>query len=392
MGRDRVTAPHPRLARSGAARAAARSLGLVMAVLATACGSSAAIPRNGLILDDLGPIKGCTGIGHSGIEGYGVSTAEAFVTKVCDAETGSVVNLGIGGSTLQGNLLQVLPSIPSDASRRLSIVMWGANDLALYGPRLAGYAAGLRFLVSRLRTSAGGIHDDASPELSYRGPWESVGNERVTTADGGFRWTSPLGFRGGEVAFVVSFRAGQGAIYSFTLDGRRAGTLDTLAMGQPPPAPASSTPAAFRVAVPAGAGHVVAVRLSHIEGAANLEGWDLEARRPPLVVLVEHPRAPDFGIYDSGGWPFRPDNAQLLALDRVMSNVAHEFDGYVLTVNPDAEIRSNLKYYLPDHFHFDVAGNALIARLIERAIARNSHVTRAPGRAQLVRPPSTTST
>ncbi len=331
-------------------------------------------PSGRLVLDDIGPITGCTGYGHSGIVGFGVLPSQAFVTKVCDRYAGTVLNLGIGGSTLQGQLVQTLQRVPADAATQLSVVMWGANDLALFGPSLAGYEAGLRELVSRLRTRASDSHPFNDRALSYIGHWSTALGEKVTRTQGGFVWRSPAGFRGGVVAFTVMFRQGIGALYTFARDGRLAGALDTRSLGPPRPAAAANTPAAFRVRVPAGAGHVVRASISSVAGGANLVGWSLEARRPPLVVLVEHPRPPNFTIYDAGHWPFMPNDAQIEALDRAMSAVAREFDGYVVTVNPDGAIGRRGRDFLADGFHLSVAGDRIVAALIEKAVTADPHV------------------
>lgn len=345
------------------------------------CGSATTPnPHHRLALDDLGPLTGCTGYGHSGIEGYGVAPNQAFLTLVCRKYAGSVLNLGIGGSTLQGQLTELLGRMPSAHARQLSIVMWGANDLALFGPGLAGYEAGLRMLISRLRTAPGGVHGSVDRALRYTGPWTEADGEKVTAKPASFTWTSPRGFRGGVVAFTVSFREGLGARYAFTLDGRRAGVWDTRRLGAPPPAPAVNTPAAYRIRVRPGGGHVVRCQIGSVRGGANLLGWQLESSRPPLVVLVEHPRPPSFDIYHQKGWRFAPTDEQILALDRAMRAVAAQFGGYVITVDPDAAIGRRPAYFLRDQFHLSVAGNELVAGLIERAIERDPHARGLPSR------------
>jgi lysophospholipase L1-like esterase len=358
------------------AASAAAALALAVSVL-SGCGSGGS-ERSGsslrLGLYELGPLTGCTGYGHSGIEGYGVPRSDAFVTLVCDRETGSVLNLGIGGSTLQGQLTQMLGLMPSSHATQLAIVMWGENDLALFGPGLGGYAAGLRMLVSRLRTPPQNVHPATDSALSYTGPWSQAAGEQVLASDGSFTWTSPRGFQGGEVAFTATFRRALGARYAFSLDGKPAGVWDTRGLGQPPPAPSVDTPGAYRIKVPPGAGHVVRCRITDVHGGADLLGWQLESSHPPLVVLVEPPHPPSFQIYDASGWRFHPQNSQVFALARAMGAVAREFDGYVITVDPEREIGGRKAYFLSDQTHFNVAGNAIIARLIERAIAADPHV------------------
>jgi lysophospholipase L1-like esterase len=365
-------------------RGAASILASVVAAFAVcACGASSATSTGSrhpeapgrLALDDLGGLSGCTGYGHSGIEGYGVAHSQAFLTIVCDKEVGQVLNLGIGGSTLQAELAPVLGLMPRAHARQLSIVMWGANDLALFGPGLAGYEAGLRMLVSRLRTPPANIHDATDGAFHYAGPWSQAYGEMITTRNASLTWRSPRGFPGGEVAFTATFRQGLGADYTFTLDGRPAGVWDTRALGQPLPAPAVNTPAAYRIRVPPGAGHLIRVRVTNVHGGADVLGWQLESNNPPLVVLVEHPRPAGFGIYDTGGWHFVPDDAQIEALNRAMRAVAAEFENnYVIAVDPYSAIGGNPRYFLADDFHLNPAGNRIVATEIEQAIAHNPHV------------------
>ncbi len=358
----------------GGARVRLLAAALLAGLAVSACAAGSPPPGRRLALDDLGRLTGCTGYGHSGIEGYGVPTDQAFLTLVCRREVGAVLNLGIGGSTLQGQLTQILETMPSAHASQLSIVMWGANDLALFGPSLAGYAAGLRMLISRLRTPAGSVHGSGDSALRYAGRWTVAYGERVTAGDASFTWTSPAGFPGGVVAFTLTARQDLGARYAFALDGRRAGVLDTRRFGPPPPAPAVNTPVAYRIRVPAGAGHIVRCRIGDVHGGADLLGWQLESSRPPLVVLVEHPRPPAFEIYHQPGWRFVPTDEQILALNRTISAVAAEFGGYVIPIDPDAAIDRRPAYFLSDRSYFSVAGNHLVAGLIERAIARDPHV------------------
>jgi lysophospholipase L1-like esterase len=356
------------------AASAAAALALAAFVLSGCGGSGGSGSSHRLGLDDLGPLTGCTGYGHSGIEGYGVARSDAFVTLVCDQEVGSVLNLGIGGSTLQGKLTEMLGLMPASHATQLAIVMWGENDLALFGPGLGGYEAGLRMLVSRLRSPPQNVHPATDSAFRYTGPWRQAAGEQVVAADGDFTWTSTRGFQGGEVAFTATFRQGLGARYAFSLDGKPAGVWDTLGLGQPPPAPSVDTPGAYRIKVPPGAGHVVRCRITDVQGGADVLGWQLESSHPPLVVLVEPPHPPSFAIYDTGGWRFHPQDSYVYALARAMGAVAREFDGYVITVDPEREIGGRSADFLSDQTHFNVAGNAIIARLIEGAIAADPHV------------------
>jgi hypothetical protein len=135
-----------------------------------------------------------------------------------------------------------------------------------------------------------------------------------------------------------------------------------------------STPVAYRVTVPAGGGHVVVCRLASVVRAANLVGWSVESSRPPLVVLVEQPRLPSYVAYRIAGTPFVPDDAGVLALNRVTRAVAAEFGDYVVTVDGDRAIGRERRYFQGDGLHPNAAGDARIARFIEEAVGRSRHV------------------
>jgi hypothetical protein len=293
---------------------------------------------------------------------------------------GKVVNYGVGGSTLQGLLLRILQVVPRDSTKQLSIIMYGANDLAVFGPSLGGFESSLRLLVSRLRSQPADVHTFTDSALSYSGPWSAAFGERVTTSTSSFTWRSPPGFSGGVVAFTASLSQGHGARYAFTLDGRAAGVWDTRRLPAPSPAPAVSFPGAFRLVVPPGAGHVVRCDLSGILGAADLVGWQLEASKRPLVVLVEQPRMFSYGEYRTLGVPFIPSDSTVRALNRAIDAVASTFDSYVITANPDRLLGKKAAYYQRDGVHPNAAGQRLIAIAVERAIDRSPHVRSAPSR------------
>jgi hypothetical protein len=347
----------------------------VLGVLVGACGSGSRAHRR-LVLDDIGAPAGCSGYGHSGVAGYGVQIAQAFLTRVCADEVGRVANYGVGGSTLQGELLGALQVIPRDAPRQLSIVWWGLNDLADFGPALRAYQAALTMLVSRLRTSPADVHGPGDPALSYLGAWRSYPGEKVVTGPASFTWMSPRGFTGGVVAFASMTRHGFGARYAFSLDGRPAGSWDTRDAAAGPPAPAVSIPGAYRIHVPPGGGQVIRCRISGVVGSANLTGWALESRTPPLIVLVEQPRLVSYRAYSIAGAAFKPDDRQVQALDRVIRAVAASFDDYVIPVDLDPALGRRVRYFLGDRLHPDAAGHRLISELIEHAIARDRHVVR----------------
>ena len=166
---------------------------------------------------------------------------------------------------------------PRAPPRQLSIVMWGINDLAAFGPSLGGYRAALRLFISRLRTDPAGIHSFRDPALSYSGPRVDSTGERVTDANSSFTWTSPNSFPGGAVAFMMTVHRGvaQGTVSA----GRQARrhllhpTVVTAAASSGP-----QHPVAYRVAVPPGR-HTVRCRITDVRGGANLVGFLVESDR-----------------------------------------------------------------------------------------------------------------
>lgn len=340
----------------------------------TGCGRQSSRPGARLTVSGIGTVSGCTGYGHSYVAGTGLAPDDTFLALVCRRYGLPVVNQGIGGSSIQSRLLATLGTVPPSARTQLSIVMWGINDLGAFGPSLGGYRAALRLLVSRLRTAIGDIHSYRDPAVTFDGSWVDAAGEKVTTRAGAFTWRSPASFAGGDVAFIVTARPGFGARYAFTLDGHRAGTFDTRGLAPAPPAPDVSTPVGYRVAVPAGA-HVIRCQIGDLERGANLVGWQVEARRTGLVVLVEQPRLKSYDVYRIIHAPYIPTNRSVLALNRTIAAVAAEFDNHVIVVNADRMIGGRQRYFQADGLHPTATGDRLIAGAIESAIA--SRVTAA---------------
>jgi hypothetical protein len=346
---------------------------VILAILCAGCGSSSPQSTE-LVLDDMSHVSGCTAYGHSYVAGLGLTRPQTFGALVCGRYARGFVDDGVSGSSLQSQLLATLQIVPRDASTQVSLVMWGVNDLGAFGPSLGGFEGALRLLVSRLRTATDDVHDFHDRAFSYTGRWTPAVGENVASAGAAFSWRSPSDFRGGHVAFMVMIRRGVGARYSFRVDGADAGTLDTRFLSPPSPSAQVNTPVAYRVAVPAGGGHVVTCRLEDVEGAANVVGWSLESARPPLVVLIEQPRLPTYAAYRIAHTPFQPDDAGVRALNRAIETVAREFDAYVVTVDLDRAFGKQQRYFLPDGLHPNAAGDARIASLIEQAVDSNSHV------------------
>ncbi len=313
-------------------------------------------------------MSGCTGYGHSYMAGTGLAPDDTFLALVCRSYGLPAANQGIGGSSIQSRLLATLGTVPSSARTQLSIVMWGINDLAAFGPSLGGYRAALRLLVSRLRTAADDIHSYQDPSVKFTGHWVDAPGEKVTIAPGAFTWRSPASSRDGDVAFIVMARQGFGARYRFTVDGRGAGTFDTRGLAPGAPSPDVSTPVAYRVAVPAGP-HVVRCRIDDVQRGANLVGWERESPRTGLVVLVEQPRLPSYAAYQLLHAPFTPSDHSVLALNRTIAAVAAEFDDHVITVDTDRVIGGQPRYFQADGLHPTAAGDRLIAAAIESAVA-----------------------
>ena len=260
-----VVDPHSAAVMPSLVRAAV--IAVVVMLVAGACGSSshtsstkttsspsrrtASRQAGSLRLDDIGATAGCAGYGASYVTGVGVHPAQSFLSIVCAPLTGSVTDNGVPGSSLQSDLLRTLRRVPRDAPNQLSIIMWGINDLGWFGDHLGAFQAGLRLLISRLRTSDWNIHTFQDPTLSYAGPWRNLLGAKVTSGDASFVWRSPSGFPGGELAFVTLLRRGIGGRYAFSVDGRRVGEFSTRAAPAPRPARTVNTPGAFRIRVPA---------------------------------------------------------------------------------------------------------------------------------------------
>jgi hypothetical protein len=303
-----------------------------------------------------------------------VPTDHAFLTLVCARLGQTAVNLGVPGSSAQNTNLADVAAAPRDAATQVSLVWWGLNDLGSFGPSLDGYKASMRYLLSRLRSRSSDIHTFADRAFSYRGgPWQTQKGQRVATGDATAIWKSPRGFPGGVVAFTFLFTRGPSATYTFSVDGRRAGSFDIGSLTPPPPANSAVTGGAWRVRVPRGPGHVVRIALTHVVSAASIAGWELESPHPPLIVLMGQYRLSTYEAY-RGQSPFVPTDAGVAALNDATLALAREYGSYVAPVDLDRLMGKRPDLLMADRLHPTASAQKIIAAAVEKAIARNRHV------------------
>jgi lysophospholipase L1-like esterase len=302
----------------------------------------------------------------------GIPTARTFLARVCAYLGQPSRNLAIPGSSAQDTAAEEVAAAPRDAATQFSFVWWGLNDLGAFGPRLEGFKASMRFLISRLRSRHQDIHGSRDPAFSFRGNWRDLSGIRMSTADAGFTWRSPRGFAGGTVAFLFTFGQGYAARYAFSIDGRPAGGLDTASLASPPPASPVASAGAIRLRIPPGGGHRVDCAITGVVRGATIAGWELESSRPPLVVLLDHYRLKSYAPYKDR--PFEPTDAQVLALNRAIRSVARDYGSYVTVVDTDAAFAKKPSLLFPDGLHPNAKGQLVLAGLIERALRRNPHV------------------
>ncbi len=314
----------------------------------------------------LGRAQRIEGVGHSYIGAAGVNRGEGVLALVAD-------QLRVGGAdapraarTVTDQLIDVYESdVGRDgaAPAQAGLVMAGLNDLAEYGRDLDGFANGLESLLSRMRAGPGDAHRyrDRTVELGEGGAgWTEAGLLTEVRTEHDLEIDVSAHRRGGTLGFVAPAGQGTGGVYRFRVDGRSAGTLDTRGLfPDAPRKPEGYTPFVARVRIPPGA-KALHVRITDVAGRAGFYGWHMEARTPPLIVVLRQPRLPDYGSY--GGSFHTPTDADVAALNATIDRVAARFeDGLVVTADAE-EIAADPALFQDDRLHPNAAGHRELAR------------------------------
>lgn len=331
------------------------------------------LPKTTLALSiaGLGRVKHTEAFGHSYVGAQGLTPSRGFYTLVAKhyrvaSQTGG------GGATVVDQLDDVYATnLPrrSGPGPQLALVMWGINDIALYGrPVLPAVRNGLESLLSRIRVKPGDAHGYADATVELGSGWSANGTATSTAADAELDLDVSKTKHGGTLGFVAPTSQGTGAVYRFTVDGQAAGRLDTrgLLPRKPKLQSGPGTPFIQRVRIPAGA-KTLHVDVTSVQGSAGFYGWHMEATHPPLIVVLHQPRPAGYLAYD--GAFHEPDDGDLRALNATTDEAIAAFtDGRVVAADADAELHGDTVFFQDDRLHPTELGHQWLARVTIDAI------------------------
>lgn len=343
------------------------------------------------------PLRKLVTVGHSYVAGTGATnSANRWSTKLAEALHVTEVNRGVGGARAalsgitQGGYAQALsqetrarqaaPYLPSSA---VVPIMLGVNDWNDYSV-MARFQHALRTTISRYRAAA--IFEETHASIAYTGTWAQAGAAAYnsgsackqcatgTVAGSSFVITVPADFPGGTIAAgftlvddVNSFSTN--GVYSFSVDGGAAQTMDTRGLGiTGAGASANFLGAVMRLTGLSAGAHTVTVTFPTPPNSVFFDYWQIEAKAPPLILLLKQPVLDATG-YATYATPTLTD-ARIATLNAGLDALAAEFtDGLVKTVDLSVLDNSFSKGYMAsDHLHPNEVGHALIAQAAYNAI------------------------
>ncbi|HWF54858.1 MAG TPA: hypothetical protein VG223_09540 [Solirubrobacteraceae bacterium] len=363
--------------------------------LATACGGSSRPPRK--------LVGALVAWGHSGVAG-GYAGVTPFPTLVGSTLARQVTNFAVDGSQLLtdgpnswGNILHITSTgrygrarhqpPPYRPTNEISVLMTGMNDLGCASPKYPGGAQGSAFLnaigdslgtvISRLRATA--VFPASDRSVAYGPGWKFTpsagysgnGFEVTTTPGSTVTIKVPKSFRGGTIDFGTLDAPGYGGTWSFTVDGRSAGSLVTAGV-------ASGGEVIGMVqrftGLRAGSHTIVATPLAQAGTmfAAGFNYWQIEPAHPEYVGLLMMYDPVSTEAYKTG-CGFLPTDADIAAMNRAENSVVKQFDtrrsDRVIPISlPKLNHNASLAY--ADDLHPNQAGIRYMASQVVRAMAR----------------------
>jgi len=314
----------------------------------------------------LGVAKRIEGFGHSYIGAFGVRRQRGFFTLVAKRYRITGGQAGGGGSTVVDQLDDVYArNLQRRSGRRaqLALVMWGINDIALYGRAvLPAFKNGLTALLSRIRVTPRDAHEFNDATVRLGSGWTTSGEAAYTTADAELDIDVSRHARGGTIGFIAPAAQGTGAVYGFKVDGKAAGRLDTRGLFPKAPKQPRGAPTPFikRLRIPGGT-RTVHVDVTNVQRRAAFYGWHMEATRAPLIVVLHQPRPAGYLAYD--GAFHQPDDEDVNALNRATDAVIAMFiDDRVTAADADDKLRGDNVFFLEDRLHPNDIGHEWLAK------------------------------
>lgn len=305
--------------------------------------------------------------GHSFAQGGGTQhpARERFTRRVADrlglrevnhAVGGAVAHWSTGGGVGDGGYPLVLqdgftagsaePYLPDRAT---GLLFFGLNDLAVLGERLRPYEEALRAMISRYRAArVYEAEDDES--FSFAPGWRAVSGASACNSGSGYRETTssaaatiavPDDYDGTPIAVGFIVPPASQAVARVTVGpvpGRQAAEVGVDLSAARVCSEGRSNAVVKRLTDLTPGRHTIELEVEVTAGSARLDYWQVEAGRPPLVLVLEHFRLMTYDAYLE--WPAHPlaDQDVLEALNPSTRAVAGEFGPSVLCVETDSAL------------------------------------------------------
>lgn len=281
-----------------------------------------------------------------------------------------------------------------EALPRMALLFYGANDIVLDGPDLSIAKQAYRTIVARHRASA--VYEAgnlADPSIVADPDWKPM-EVAAGQASGQsvLKTTRPATLKihvgksalgdGSTVDLGFVQALDSSAHYTISVDGKRAGTLQT----SPPLSPENLgylpdqayAPFLFRIQNLSPAAHTIEVEADRVNGEAGFDYWQIEPPTPEPVVLIKQ-----YPLKTAEAFPGAPhliDAGDIRAVNQMTDEVAKEFGPRVLTVDIDRAVTGTPGAIFRDQVHLSQRGSDAVAQAVLKAIRESDFAVELPRR------------
>lgn len=332
-----------------------------------------------------------------------------YDTKVQADRMGSTVvgrgMAGVGGQLGQNGFKALYDRLPRNtltyplsaelAQSHLFVIALGIADIAMYNPASQTNVLrnSLRTSIARIRCSR--VYEDTDATVTNVGTAGNFTNANASaiyysggtakllggTAGDRIRISVPADFGGGTVVLGGLCLAAIAQVQraNIIVDSVQYGTWD--ADYSTDSYPSEGSPTCFRVTGLSPGAHTIDIQSRAGNGNIIFDWWGIEALDAPMVLMMNHPRAPG-GAYTlfNTGWNRVPTDTEVANMNTMFNSLAAEFtDGKVVIADVDAAFGQNANYFNPDGVHWTEQGSLLAFETISATIdANKSKLPRRP--------------
>lgn len=333
------------------------------------------------------PVDAFGAYGHSYAAGVGAAAGAGYVEKMARLlKASTAVNRGVGGAQLgaaeggpgEGGIGAILQGfVPGrTAAPYLSAFAPGAPGFQFvdwhYGTNDAGehdlpeaFRHAVRSSFARLRAARVFEEDDASlafvgynaGTLAYTLMNSGSAVRQMTAGAATVTWTLPADFEGGAVAMRWVYGGNYDSTITFTVDGVAAGSLALDKDADHYPGNGSVT---HRLVNLTPGAHTIVATIDPLT-TIWFDCAEIEGSTPPLILAHSIMRLPDYTAGTAGTYPVPLSDARIDAYNRIIEEVAAEFDERVRVVRETEDILLTPGRLADDSLHPNEVGHAAIA-------------------------------